>query len=51
MANITADRVINKSLYAKGVVNVYNVPGGAVARVINDGGLIGIVYSYVTSNC
>ena len=50
MATITADRVINKSLYAKGVVNVYNVPGGAVARVINDGGLIGIVYSYVTSN-
>jgi hypothetical protein len=50
MATITADRVINKSLYAKGVVNVYNVPGGAVARVINDGGLIGVVYSYVTSN-
>jgi len=50
MATITADRVINKSLYAKGVVNVYNVPGGTVARVINDGGLIGVVYSYVTSN-
>jgi len=48
MATITADRVLNKSLYAKGVVNVYNVPGGAVARVINNGGLIGIVYSYVT---
>jgi hypothetical protein len=50
MSTITADKVINKSLYAKGVVNVYNLPGGAVTRVINDGGLIGIVYSYVTSN-
>jgi len=50
MANITADRVINKSLYAKGSVNVYNVPGGSVTRVINNGGLIGIVYSYVTNN-
>lgn len=48
MANITADRVINKSLYAKGVVNVFNVLGGSVSRVITDGGLIGIVYSYVT---
>ena len=48
MANITADRVINKSLYAKGSVNVYSLPGGAVTRVINDGGLIGIVYSFVT---
>lgn len=50
MANITADRVINKSLYAKGVVNVFNVPGGSVSRVITDGGFIGIVYSYVTSD-
>ena len=49
MASITADRVIGKSLYAKGVVNVYSVPG-AVARVINDGGLIGVVDSYLTRN-
>ena len=50
MATITADKVIGKSLYAKGDVKVYSLPGGAVTRVINDGGLIGIVYSYVSSN-
>jgi hypothetical protein len=50
MATITADMVIGKSLYAKGVVNVYNLPGGAAVRVINNGGLIGIVDSYVLRN-
>jgi hypothetical protein len=50
MATITADKVIGKSLYAKSVVNVYNVPGGAVVRTIATGGLIGQVYSWVTYN-
>lgn len=50
MANITADKVVGKSLYAKSVVNVYNVPGGAVVRTISTGGLIGQVYSWITNN-
>jgi hypothetical protein len=50
MATITADKVIGKSLYAKGDVKVYNVPGGAVTKVLEDAALIGNVYSYVTNN-
>lgn len=47
MANITADKVLNKSLYAKGSVNVYDIPGGKIFRTISNGGLIGEVFSYV----
>jgi hypothetical protein len=50
MATITADKVIGKSLYAKGDVKVYSVPGGAVTKVLEDAALIGNVYSYVTNN-
>jgi len=49
-ATITADKVINKSLFSKGSVNVYSIPGGKVIRTISSGGLVGVVYSWVTYN-
>lgn len=48
MANITADLVLKKNLYAKGTVDAYNVPNGRVIKQIADGGIVGTVYSYVT---
>lgn len=50
MADITADLVINKNLYAKGNVDLYDSPGGKIIRSISDGGLVGNVYSWVTRN-
>lgn len=49
-STITADKVINKSLFSKGNVNVYNLPGGLVTKTISNGNLIGVVYSWVTYN-
>lgn len=50
MAEITADLVVNKNLYAKGKVDIYDLPYGKIIRSISDGGIVGKVYSYVTSN-
>jgi hypothetical protein len=50
MGNVTADLVVNKNLFAKGTVDVYNVPNGKVFKQILDGGIVGTVYSWVTSN-
>jgi hypothetical protein len=49
-STITADKVINKSLFSKGNVNVYKLPGGLIIRTIPSGSLVGIVYSWVTYN-
>lgn len=48
MADITADLVINKNLYAKGKVDIYNSPNGKIIRQILDGGIVGKVYSWIT---
>jgi hypothetical protein len=50
MATITADKVIGKSLYSKGVVDLLDLPGGKVINTIQSGGLLGNVYSWVTKN-
>jgi hypothetical protein len=50
MATITADKVIGKSLYSKGSVDLVSLPGGKVLKTISSGGLLGNVYSWVTNN-
>jgi hypothetical protein len=50
MADISADLVLNKNLYAKGTVLAYDLPNGKVVATFDNGGLVGNVYSWVTSN-
>ena len=50
MAEITADLVLNKNLYAKGKVSAYDLPNGKVVLTFENGGLVGNVYSYVVRN-
>ena len=50
MADILADLVLNKNLYAKGKVQGYDLPDGKVVLTFENGGLVGNVYSYVIRN-
>lgn len=48
MSVVSADKIINQSMYAKGVVNVFQYPSsGQALRKVASGGYIGRVYSYV----
>lgn len=47
MPNITADRVVNRNLYAKSRVYAYDGTFQNVKTIYNPGQLIGNVYSYI----
>lgn len=47
MANIPIDKVFNQKLYAKSRVTKLSSPGGSVVGIVEPGGLIGTIYSYV----
>ena len=50
MSDISANLVLDKNLYAKGKVSAYDLPNGKVIFTIDNGGLVGNVYSYVVRN-
>ena len=50
MSDISVNLVLDKNLYAKGKVSAYDVPNGKVIFTIDNGGLVGNVYSYVVRN-
>lgn len=47
---VTADKIVNHNLVAKGNVNGYDLPGGNITQNFTSGGNIGTVYSYITDN-
>lgn len=51
MKLIGADKILNQTMYAKGVVTAYNLPNTEKpVRQFANNGIIGRVYSYVVSN-
>jgi len=46
MANIPVNKIFGEYIYAKGRVNKYGYPGGPVIGTVENGKLIGTVYSY-----
>lgn len=47
MATITADKVINKNIFAKGTVNAFDSSLNKIVKKFFNGALIGTVYSYI----
>lgn len=48
MAILSADKILNQTMYAKGLVNTYSIPSAKnPINKIPNGNLIGRVYSYV----